>query len=222
MDVQNVKQEIDNHDDFLLNIDIKKDFIDEASTIKIQNTNEQINEIHSIKQEIDDDLNTNKIFDNNVDATNKTKSNISITQFILNKPGYSKAARRKGIKSNVVGLIRDGKYLQPNAMGLMICVYCGKLYTKQVELLCHITINHCIKVNNFYKMKIHHKSKSDTCIMENVDIKDEIEVIEHELKVELKDIKNQLDVTDNLNSSFSGRDNLVIGLLLVNNWLPFF
>ncbi|XP_056640452.1 uncharacterized protein LOC130447586 isoform X2 [Diorhabda sublineata] len=98
MDVQNVKQEIDNHDDFLLNIDIKKDLIDEVSSIKTQNTNEQINEIHSIKQEIDDDLITNKIFDNNVYATNKTKRNISSTQFIPNKPGYSKIARRKGIK----------------------------------------------------------------------------------------------------------------------------
>ncbi|XP_056640455.1 uncharacterized protein LOC130447588 isoform X2 [Diorhabda sublineata] len=102
MDVQNVKQEIDNHDDFLLNIDIKKDLIDEVSTIEIQYTNEQINGIHSIKQEINDDLNTNKIFDNNEDVTNKRKRKISSTQFIPNKPGYSKAAHRKEIKSKGV------------------------------------------------------------------------------------------------------------------------
>ncbi|XP_057658726.1 uncharacterized protein LOC130895453 isoform X2 [Diorhabda carinulata] len=140
MDVQNVKQEIDKHDDFLLNIDIKKDLIDEVSTIKIQNTNEQINEIHSIKQEIDDDLNTNKIFDNNVDATNKTKRNISSTQFILNKPGYSKAAHRKGIKSKgskFTRVTRDLPFRSVDEIFQMSkCYSSGKIHV-QLELSQH-------------------------------------------------------------------------------------
>ncbi|XP_057659351.1 uncharacterized protein LOC130895818 [Diorhabda carinulata] len=188
MNLQSVKEEIDTYDDFLSKIDVKQEVINEVSAMKIQNTNG----IHSIKQESNNVLNTTKIFDNNVDVTNKTKGKILSTHIILNKPGYSKVALRKRIKSKVTGLI-DGKYMEPNAVGLMICVYCGNLYTKQLELLWHLAMNHCIKVKNFYKMKIHHKSKSDTFIMENIDIKDEIEVVEHELKVELQDTTNQLD-----------------------------
>ncbi|XP_056640783.1 uncharacterized protein LOC130447787 isoform X3 [Diorhabda sublineata] len=98
MDIQNLEEEIDIHDNFLSSIDIKQELIDEVPTIKIQNRNEQVNAIHSIKQEINDDLNTTEIFDNNVDVLNKTTRNISSTQFKLNKPGYSKATHRKKIK----------------------------------------------------------------------------------------------------------------------------
>ncbi|XP_056641061.1 zinc finger protein 569-like isoform X1 [Diorhabda sublineata] len=199
MDVQNVKEEIDAYDDFLSKVHVKQELIDEVSAIKIENINEQINGIYPIKLEINDDLNTNKIFDNNGDISNKTKRNILSTHIILKKLEYSKVSHRKRIKSK--GLIRNGKYIQPYAMGLMICVYCGKLYTKQVELLCHIKINHCIKGNIFFKMKIHHKSKSDSCITKNLDIKDEIEVVEHEMKMELQNTTNQLDQSNLTNSN---------------------
>ncbi|XP_057658703.1 uncharacterized protein LOC130895441 isoform X2 [Diorhabda carinulata] len=99
MDTQNFEEEIDIHNYSLSNIDIKQELIDEESAEKIQNANEQINGIHSIKQEINDDLNTIKILDNNVDVSNETKRNVCSTHIILNKPVYSKFAHRKRIKS---------------------------------------------------------------------------------------------------------------------------
>ncbi|XP_056640632.1 uncharacterized protein LOC130447692 isoform X2 [Diorhabda sublineata] len=192
MDIHNVKEEVDVYDDFQSNIDIKQEVIGETSPLKIENINVQINGIYSIKKEINDDFYTTKIFDKNLDVINKTKRNIPDTTKI--KLAYLKVGKRT--KSKVAGSIRNGKYIQPNAMGLMICVYCGKLYTKQVELTRHSTMNH-FKQNKFCRVKIHHKIKNR--MMKNVDVKDEVEVVEHKLKMELQDMKNQLDITDKSN-----------------------
>ncbi|XP_056641106.1 uncharacterized protein LOC130448001 isoform X3 [Diorhabda sublineata] len=87
MDIQNIKKEIDIHD-----IDIK------VSTSKFENTNEKIIGIYSIKQEVNNDLNAVKIFDNHVDLANETKRNIFSTH-IKNKLGYLKVDPGKGTKS---------------------------------------------------------------------------------------------------------------------------
>ncbi|XP_056640363.1 zinc finger protein 664-like [Diorhabda sublineata] len=174
MDIENIKKEIDVYDDFLSNIDVKQKFIGEVFTLKNQNMNRKIDQpvLHGVTANLL--LDTVKIFDN-VDAANKTKKSIS-------------KSHKKRTKSK--GLLGNRKYTKSNTIaGIMICVYCGNLYTNRVEFLCHISTNHCIKQN---KTKFHHKNESDNSIF---DIKDEIGIVEDELKVE-----ETTDVTDNLNS----------------------
>ncbi|XP_056640625.1 uncharacterized protein LOC130447687 isoform X2 [Diorhabda sublineata] len=107
MDIQNVKEEIDihnikeevvDHDDILSNINLKQELFEEVSTLKIQNTNDQINGSYAIKQELKEDLNTNNIFDNYENVAYKTKRNIFSTHHIKNKLGDSRVNYGKRIK----------------------------------------------------------------------------------------------------------------------------
>ncbi|XP_057658799.1 zinc finger protein OZF-like [Diorhabda carinulata] len=174
-------------------MDVKQEMIDEVPISNIENINGKVYRMHTIKQKINYDSNkVRKVF-NSVDVV-RTKRNILYT----NNFKHSKVKCRKKTKSPVTELLRNKKCIEPNSKGLMICVYCGNLYTKQVEFLYHISKNHCIKKKN---IKLHHKSRNDTCIMGNLDIKDEFEVVEHKLKMELQEITNQFDVTDNNLSS---------------------
>ncbi|XP_057659673.1 uncharacterized protein LOC130895984 [Diorhabda carinulata] len=97
--------------------------------------------------------------------------------------------------------LRNGKCIEENTMeGIIICVYCGNLYTKRVEFLCHFSRNHCIK----RKTEFIHKSDSgnDIDVLES-DLKDEIEVVKHELAIELQEDDFRTCIDEELISKFN-------------------
>ncbi|XP_057659681.1 zinc finger protein OZF-like [Diorhabda carinulata] len=190
---------MDTQHGFVCNIDIKQEKKDVMLPSTFQNV---INEsTHLIKQEIDDDINIIPVFEDYTTA-GKTERGSSLKINIHNVRKQFKY----GISPKLKKLFKDGKHLNTIG-GIMICEFCGNLFTKRKEYLYHVSINHFMKLkkSKFYRKKNRTKGK----VIKNIfirnlqyDVKNEIEIVEHNLKAELEDNAPTDDVLDRKEKPF--------------------
>ncbi|XP_056641098.1 uncharacterized protein LOC130447997 isoform X5 [Diorhabda sublineata] len=190
---QFIKEEIYTHDGFAWGMSIKQEMKDEIFTSTFQNLIDE--SMHPIKQEIDDDLNTNKAMEEYTIKVEKDKSNSHIVniQNIGNKFKYLKV--KYGIRPKSKELLEIIKHVNSNTIaGIIICKFCGNVYTKQKEYLCHFSTNHFMRFKKImYKTKFCPKNSytrgevTDFTIIRNQNVKNEMEIVEHDLKTELQD-----------------------------------
>ncbi|XP_056640839.1 zinc finger protein 91-like [Diorhabda sublineata] len=205
-----VKEEINIQNDFVWNIDIKQEFTDETHKEDFKDVH--TSSMHPIKQEINDDINTIKTLGVSMVATKSEHSFLEVKiPIIPNKVKYL----GKRIKSK--GLVKNGKISKSNT--IKICEFCGNFYTKQIEMLRHFSTNHFMKQKKLqHKMKFSRKKEScrkrqfidltsHRKFYENV--KNEIEIVEHNLKTELQDIELDIEKCEKLKRRNSNRHWLV-------------
>ncbi|XP_057659671.1 uncharacterized protein LOC130895982 [Diorhabda carinulata] len=171
MEQRVVKKEIVINDDCLWNGVVKQEFIEDID--------EKWNITHPSKQDWDR-CQIDKKYMIPVKTENDNKHNKRNKSKCLNV-----------IWKKITELLINGKCIKKiTVAGIIICVYCGNLYTKRVEFLCHFLRNHCIKRNVLYKTEFIDKNPTkdetiDISILEN-DVKNEIEEVENELETELQ------------------------------------
>ncbi|XP_057658449.1 gastrula zinc finger protein XlCGF52.1-like [Diorhabda carinulata] len=171
-----VKKEIDIQKDFIWNMNVKQELSDGVPMTDSHNVNTY--STYNIKQEINGDLNT-------VETDMESFHYVDVP-YVQNKLKYLKVKYGRRIKFN-------GLHLNSNSViGIKICGFCGNLYTKRIEFRYHFITNHCMEHKKFlYEKKFYQKNKrqKDLAIHRKLDedVKNEIEIDEHNLKMELQE-----------------------------------
>ncbi|XP_056640622.1 uncharacterized protein LOC130447685 isoform X1 [Diorhabda sublineata] len=157
-------------------MDIKQELSDDLDETAFPNVNTEI----IIKKEIHDELNKGEIFGSSIVAS-KTKRHSSLK---LNIPNIRNKFKYPGRRTKSKGYL---KIRQHSNRGLMICEFCGNLYTKLGEYVCHLSTNHCInEKKSKYRKSCRRRRVTAYAISRNhnEDVKNEIEIEEHTVKEE--------------------------------------